>query len=503
MHERPTHVELPIVPDELERRLGRTLLSSATVFAFDSHYLSSLSPAYVEAIDRYCARLQRPVYRGYGNLLDERAIVAQLVRSAARTLHGAGTASAGTVVDNELREFSTGSAYRAACRLLSTEEVGVFCIHDAHKLEHGALQFLSRLIKYVKVENLRWQFILIGELEKIPVITHGLLHIDQTFCAPTKSEEPAGAEAQIAGSPTANYVDKRRPIWQLGTAMLILVGVVVAFLGVHDFTKQAEQQHPSSAAGMQPPAGQSVANKPLSGAAKPQLVTESLGTPPNEAAEDFVAATQFAEPSGQYTRGQYTQRMNAEFEQAIRSANLAQLEHLLGDGVPLDAVNGDGQSALIMAAQAGDTKVVTALLDRGAATEIVDKFGYSALLYACIERKPEVATLLLNAGVSANQVSRQGKSALILAVRNADQAMVELLIDSGATVNWQDSIGWSALFYAAWNDHRALVELLLERGADPTIRDADGYSPRDIAQIRDSSGVLPVLSIAAVDHNKS
>jgi ankyrin repeat protein len=80
----------------------------------------------------------------------------------------------------------------------------------------------------------------------------------------------------------------------------------------------------------------------------------------------------------------------------------------------INAINGNGYTALMLAARAGHTEMVDLLIQVGADIEVVGKYGYTALMWAAKNRHNEIITLLLKAGANPNIVDKCGKTALQL-----------------------------------------------------------------------------------------
>lgn len=79
---------------------------------------------------------------------------------------------------------------------------------------------------------------------------------------------------------------------------------------------------------------------------------------------------------------------------AISSLDVVKLAISLGVG--LDQVSKEGQSALILAAAAGNIQICSALIEAGADKSIVDAMGMSALDYANLFSATEIVKLLQN-----------------------------------------------------------------------------------------------------------
>ena len=176
----------------------------------------------------------------------------------------------------------------------------------------------------------------------------------------------------------------------------------------------------------------------------------------------------------------------------------AAVEALLADGVPVDACDGAGCTALLEAIRGGhsDTalallragagpsratedgviplaaaaatglaEVVLALLDAGAAVDQRTVGGSTPLLAACARRPPDarVVEWLLAAGADADATDDRGRRGLMLA---AEPETLALLADAGADVEARDPNGWTALMHhAAQGDGAPQVVALLAAGA--------------------------------------
>src|SRR5215470_9819133 len=73
-----------------------------------------------------------------------------------------------------------------------------------------------------------------------------------------------------------------------------------------------------------------------------------------------------------------------EWEDAVRRGSIDQLRRLVASGADVDARDGYGQTALMLAAREGYATLVEWLVDHGAALDHTAKYGLSALMLAVI-----------------------------------------------------------------------------------------------------------------------
>ncbi|XP_041788430.1 ankyrin repeat domain-containing protein 27-like [Anopheles merus] len=121
--------------------------------------------------------------------------------------------------------------------------------------------------------------------------------------------------------------------------------------------------------------------------------------------------------------------------------------------VDLNAVNGEGYTALHVAAMHGNVEMVRVLLDHKVNPTIRLKSGATALHLATRERRLRIVRLLLARCTAAADI-----------------------------VDLKDSRGDTPLHYAVEQNNLQLVQMLLEAKADRSIRNLQGKRPIDIAK---------------------
>ncbi|MBN3298262.1 ANR50 protein, partial [Amia calva] len=145
-------------------------------------------------------------------------------------------------------------------------------------------------------------------------------------------------------------------------------------------------------------------------------------------------------------------------------------------GAAVDAIDGEGRTALSLAAARGSVEVVRTLLDRGLDENHRDDLGWTPLHAAACEGHRGVCMALTERGSMARvtELDNDGRTPLILAAQEGHLDTVRLLLDRRSPLDHRAYDGHSALSAAALEGHRDVVELLLRRGADKDVRDAEG-----------------------------
>jgi ankyrin repeat protein len=151
---------------------------------------------------------------------------------------------------------------------------------------------------------------------------------------------------------------------------------------------------------------------------------------------------------------------------------------------------------LIEAAKEGDAATIARLLGEDAGqVDALGGDGFSALHYAAFQGGAAATRALLAGGANPNVVADNEMRVRPLhsaaAARDVDSA--ELLLDAGADVDARQQLGFTALHAAAHHDDEAMAVLLLRHGADPALRTEQGADARGIAQARESTAVLALL----------
>ncbi len=143
----------------------------------------------------------------------------------------------------------------------------------------------------------------------------------------------------------------------------------------------------------------------------------------------------------------------------------------------------DGMTALAIAAENEDQKLVEFLLARGANPMIKDRFGNTALHYAALSYDEEIADVLLLNGSKVDVRNRMGVTPLMMACEAGDAGMAKLLLeDFNAIPNKRDKIEkWTALHYAAKSGDVETIKVLLKNGCDYSKMSATKRTPQDVA----------------------
>lgn len=147
---------------------------------------------------------------------------------------------------------------------------------------------------------------------------------------------------------------------------------------------------------------------------------------------------------------------------------------------PMDAAK--VQQYLFDTARAGDATLVKELVGAGASIDACNGDGYTALILAAYNGRMDAMNALLAAGADPNLGDKRGNTALMGAIFKGEEAIARrLLADPRTNADARNNAGQTAAMFAALFGKEALVDALAARGADFSVADAAGQTPHGLA----------------------
>ena len=171
---------------------------------------------------------------------------------------------------------------------------------------------------------------------------------------------------------------------------------------------------------------------------------------------------------------------------------------LLQNNANIKHQDNEGNTALHLAAERGDSPTIKVLLPR-AETEIVNNKRWTPLLVAAQAGKSAAVSQLLQAGANINYQDPLGNTALHLAAGSGDIKTIQQLLpkaDKEATNNAEQT----PLFMAVYGRRLDAVQLLLDQGANVNAQDAFGQTCLITSVIYPVITELLLKEGAKVDH---
>lgn len=185
---------------------------------------------------------------------------------------------------------------------------------------------------------------------------------------------------------------------------------------------------------------------------------------------------------------------------AAASDSVAALDHLLNQGLELEARDKNGETPLHWAAAHGTSEMILSLLDRGANVNAWNRRGQTPLL-VCFKRNcnQEGVRILLHLGADVQVADIYGNTALHVAATCYHQnsleeiTTVEDIIDNGGDVNAANASGYTPLHEALRSSQYGVGEttrVLLRAGANVHCQDTYGNTPLHFALTPDAVELL-------------
>lgn len=150
---------------------------------------------------------------------------------------------------------------------------------------------------------------------------------------------------------------------------------------------------------------------------------------------------------------------------ALEARNDKVSQALVMHGAPVNALDDQGRTPVILAAAAGLKMTVNMLILRGATVDDIDKSGATALHHAVQGENDEIVRDLIRAKADVNGTDKLGCTPLHYAASAGKAETVQILIDAGAKADPKDKTRTTPLWNACKAGSVAMVKILLDKGA--------------------------------------
>jgi ankyrin repeat protein len=187
---------------------------------------------------------------------------------------------------------------------------------------------------------------------------------------------------------------------------------------------------------------------------------------------------------------------------AAARGDLDGIRAAVAEGIEVDARDGRGRTAAMVATYANQVEAFRLLLELGADVDLRDDMLNNPFLYAGAEGLLEILELANGAGADPTITNRYGGVAVIPAAEKGHVETVRYLLEETAVdVNHVNNLGWTALLEAivltdGGPRHQEIVRTLIAHGADVNLPDGEGVTPLQHARGRGYSEIAGILEAA-------
>lgn len=185
--------------------------------------------------------------------------------------------------------------------------------------------------------------------------------------------------------------------------------------------------------------------------------------------------------------------INGEFVLAAKAGQTDRVAALLTEGAAVNSRDRNGDSPLNLAASKGNEALVDVLLRAGADVNLANISGVTPLMGAVFKSNASMVRKLMAADARIEPLDHVRKNAAIYAAGVGCSECLAEFLRAGAPVNARLDNDETLLMWAAGYGHAQTVRFLLDQGADRSLKDNRGKTAADMAREGNFSAAARLL----------
>lgn len=167
-------------------------------------------------------------------------------------------------------------------------------------------------------------------------------------------------------------------------------------------------------------------------------------------------------------------------------------------GALLNTKTNQGGSALILAAEIGNTEALSFLIKAGGDVNQINVHGGTPIMHAAIKGQAKSIAILLKHGANPNVADNKQITPLMHAASNGHAEVIKTLLAAKVNVNAKDYAGFSAIMAPSdaakpKESHLEIIDLLVQAGAEINEKNKAGDTALSLARKRKLEAVTSKL----------
>ena len=159
---------------------------------------------------------------------------------------------------------------------------------------------------------------------------------------------------------------------------------------------------------------------------------------------------------------------------AAAKGNWNVVRELIYYGCDIEALDENGNTALVYAVKQGKLDEIDYLLDHGADIDLGDKKERTPLILAIKKGNEKAFLKLIMRGAEIDMKDSKGRTALMIAARYNRLEMAIILLEHDAYIDDTDNYKETALFHAAYKGNKRIFKYLVRQGANDKLENLQG-----------------------------